>query len=408
MSNAAVKLATEAGIDFPVYDADHHYYEPPEAFLKHLPKQFRKDFQYVQVNGRDKLVINGMLSDYIPNPTFSVVAAPGSHEDWYRGRNPEGLSIREMSGAPVATRPEFHDGAAHLKMMDDAGIHAAIILPTLASVIEERLEDKPETIQALFHALNMWVAETYGFGNGRQHPTGAVNLSDVDGACRELDFLIEAGARSVLIRPAPVAGLRGSRSHGFAEFDPFWKKIEEAGLFVIHHVSDSGYNRIYRWWTAGGQGEWRPFEKDPFNEILDLMGRPIADSLAALVCHGVFDRFPGVRVAVIENGSAWLVPLVDRMKSTYAKMPKSFQRDPVETLRDHVFISPFYEDPIDKIGELMGFNRVLFGSDWPHPEGLKTPLEYVNDIAGLSYVQKKLIMHDNMKGLLEGKRDSAS
>src|SRR5690606_11191186 len=87
MSNAAVKLATEAGIDFPVYDADHHYYEPPEAFLKHLPKQFRKDFQYVQVNGRDKLVINGMLSDYIPNPTFSVVAAPGSHEDWYRGRN---------------------------------------------------------------------------------------------------------------------------------------------------------------------------------------------------------------------------------------------------------------------------------------------------------------------------------
>ncbi|KJS05111.1 MAG: amidohydrolase, partial [Gammaproteobacteria bacterium BRH_c0] len=191
-------------IDYPIYDADHHYYEPPEAFLRYLPKEFRKDFQYVEVNGRTKLAVGGVLSDYIPNPSFSVVAEAGSHEGWYRGKNPEGLSLREYGGKPVPSRAEFHNGAAHLQMMDREGIHAAILLPTLASVIEERLSHKPETMQALFHSLNLWVADEYGFKNGRQFPTGAINLADVDSACRELDFLLEAGARSVLVRPAPV------------------------------------------------------------------------------------------------------------------------------------------------------------------------------------------------------------
>lgn len=394
-----------ASLDYPVYDADHHYYEPPEAFLRHLPKQFSRDFQYVQINGRTKLAVAGQISDYIPNPTFEVVADVGSHEGWYRGDNPEGLSLREYGGKPVPTRAEFHSGPAHLAMMDREGLHAAILLPTLASVVEERLAHKPETMQALFHSLNLWVAEEYGFGNGRQFPTGAINLSDVDAACKELDFLIEAGARSVLIRPAPVAGLKGSRSHAFKEFDPFWKRIEDSGIFVIHHVSDSGYDRIYRWWTEGGQGEFRPFEKDPFNEILDWMGRAISDTLAALLCHGVFDRFPGVRIAVLECGSSWLEPLMKRIEHTYHKMPQAFARDPIESFREHVFIAPFYEDPVEKVIDLIGANRVLFGSDWPHPEGLKKPLNFLDDIATVSDADKKLIMHSNLKGLLEGARD---
>jgi len=396
-----------ATIGYPVYDCDHHYYEPPEAFLRHLPKEFKKDFQYVEVNGRTKLVVGGVLSDYIPNPTFSVVAEVGSHEGWYRGNNPEGLSIREYGGKPVKSRAEFHSGKAHLALMDREGIYGAVILPTLASVIEERLEHKPEAIQALFHALNLWVAEEYGFGNGRQFPVGAINLSDVDVACRELDFLLEAGARSVLVRPAPVAGYRGSRSHGLPEFDPFWKKINDSGIFVVHHVSDSGYDRIYRRWTAGGKGEWRAFEKDAFGEMLDPIGRPISDTLSALVCHGVFDRFPNVRIAVMECGSSWLESLIKRFEYVSHKMPEAFVQDPVQSLRQHVFVAPFYEEPVEKVVELMGPNRVLFGSDWPHPEGLSKPLDFFNDIAGLPAAHKKMIMHDNLKGLLEGRRDDA-
>jgi predicted TIM-barrel fold metal-dependent hydrolase len=391
--------------DYPIYDADQHYYEPPDAFLRYLPKEFRRDFQYVQVNGRTKLAVAGVITDYIPNPTFEVVAEVGSHEGWYRGDNPKGLSLREYGGAPVPTRAAFHNGAAHLKMLDEEGIHASILLPTLASVIEERLAHKPEVIQALFNSLNRWVADEYGFDNGRQFPAGAINLSDIDAACKELDFLLKAGARSVLIRPAPVAGLRGSRSHALPEFDPFWARVNEARIFVAHHVSDSGYDSIYRRWTEGGKGEWRPFEKDPFGEMLDWMGRAISDTLSALVCHGVFDRFPDVRVAVLENGASWLEPLLGRFEHVYSKMPQTFKCDPVESFRKHVFVAPFYEDPVEKVAELIGADRVLFGSDWPHPEGLKKPLSFFNDIATLSAADQKLVMHSNLKGLFDGARN---
>jgi predicted TIM-barrel fold metal-dependent hydrolase len=390
-------------IDYPIYDADEHYYETPDAFLRYLPKQFRREFQYVTVNGRTKLAVAGILSDYIPNPAFEVVAAPGAHEKWYRGQNPQGLSLREIGGKPIPAEPAFHSGPAHLQAMDEHGVHASILLPTLASVIEERLGDKPQVIAALFHSLNQWVRDEYGFTNGRQFPVAAVNLADLQLALQELEFVLQAGARVVLIRPAPVPGPKGSRSFGFKEFDPFWARVAEAKVLVALHTSDTGYDRIYQWWTAGGAGETRPFEKDAFKEAIDVvLGRPIQDALAALICHGVFDRHPGVRVASLENGSSWLEPLLGRLEYTFHKMPKDFQRDPLETFRQHVYVAPFYEDPVRKVADMIGIDRVLFGSDWPHPEGLAKPLDFLHDIDDLSPVEQKKVMSTNLRSLLEG------
>jgi predicted TIM-barrel fold metal-dependent hydrolase len=389
---------------YPIYDADQHYYETPDAFLRYLPKEFSREFQYVTIKGRTKLAVAGVLSDYIPNPAFEVVAAPGSHEKWYRGENPEGLSLREIGGKPVPSDAAFHSGPAHLKVLDEQGIHASILLPTLASVIEERLGDKPDVIAALFHSLNRWVQDEYGFSNGRQFPVAAINLANLELALQELEFVLKAGARVVLIRPAPVPGLRGGRSFGFKEFDPFWARIAEAKVLVVLHTSDTGYDKIYQWWTAGGAGETRPFEKDPFKEVLDVvLGRPIQDSLAALICHGVFDRHPGVRVASLENGSAWLEPLLKRFESAFHKMPKEFKENPVDTFRRHIYIAPFYEDPVKKVIDLVGLDHVLFGSDWPHPEGLAKPLDFFKDIDDLTPAEQQCVMSTNLKTLLEAK-----
>ncbi len=388
---------------YPIYDADHHFYEPAEAFLRYLPKQYKKEFQYVNIEGRTKLIVGGVLSDYIPNPTFEVVAAPGSHEKWHRGQNPKGLTLREFAGEPARSEPAFHNGAAHLKVLDKQGIQCAVILPTLASVIEGHLGDKLDVVAALFHSLNQWVVDEYGFGNGRQFPVGAINLSNVENAVKELEFVIKAGARVVLVRPAPVPGINGSRSFGFKEFDPFWARCAEAKILVALHTSDTGYDRIYQWWTAGGQGEYRPFEKNTFKEMLDIaLGRPIQDSLSALICHGVFDRHPGVRVASLENGSDWLEPLLKRFESAYHRLPQEFKEHPVETFKRHVYVAPFYEDPVKRVCELIGADRVLFGSDWPHPEGLANPIDFFNDIGTLTAAEQQLVMSTNLKNLLEG------
>ena len=391
---------------YDIYDADHHLYEPQEAFTRHLPKKYQEDFYFVTKGNRTKLVIDGMLSEYIPNPTFEVVAPPGAHVPWFRGENFEGKTIRELSGTPLRPPAEWRTGEGRIATLDQQGVHTALVFPTLASVIEDRLNRKPDTMGALFHSLNTWTKEEWVFArDGRLFSVPMINLSDLDMAIKELEFVLEAGARVIGIRPAPVSdGKGGSRSFAFEEFDPFWARVAEAGIFTCLHASDSGYDIINRMWSGAGR-EMIAFEKDPHKLTLDALGRPISDSLSAIICHGLLDRFPKLRFASIENGASWLEPLFFRLNHTYGQMPKSFKRHPLETFKEHIFVAPFYEDDSEKLKTLIPTNRILFGSDFPHPEGAKTPLDYLAEFETYSDADKKLVFHSNLKGLLEGVRD---
>lgn len=399
-------MSTAATLDYPVYDADNHLYEPPEAFLRHLPKQFKRDFRYVDIEGRTKLLVDGQLSEFIPNPTFEVVAAPGSHEIYYRAQNKEGKTLREITGTPLKPVPDaFFHPKERIKVLDEQGVHAVTIFPTLASVVEERLKHKPESIAALFHSLNQWILDEWTFNyEGRMFPVPFVNLADVDLAVKELEFILENGGKMVGIRPAPVPGVHGGRSPGFEEFDPFWDRLEEAGIPLMLHASDSGYDFISRLWTSGNK-EFLPFQGDAFRSCVSPGGRAISDTISALICHGLFERHPKLRVASIENGSKWVRPLVDTYKHAYGQMPQAFKVDPVEQFHKHIFVAPFYEESIPELMESMPVERILFGSDFPHAEGLGKPLDFLNELKDLNDDQVKKIMSTNMKGLLEGVRD---
>ena len=80
---------------------------------------------------------------------------------------------------------------------------------------------------------------------------------------------------------------------------------------------------------------------------------------------------------------------------TYRKMPHAFRRDPVKSLQEHVWLSPYYEDNIGQIRDLMGVDHVLFGSDYPHAEGLEEPTAFIHDIPGFAPADVRRIMHDN-------------
>ncbi len=390
-----------ARLGYPVYDADNHLYESEEAMTAHLPRKWKKEFRYVEVEGRKKLAIGGVISDYIPNPTFEVLAAPGVHEKWYRATNTEGLSLRELSGKPIACIPAYRNGADRLKLMDEQGIHATLMFPTLASAVEERMSYDHELMNAVIHSLNEWMHAEWGFHREeRLHAVPFVTLMDVDMAVAELDWALARGARSIGLRPAPVPGYRGSRSPGLPEFDPFWARVQEAGIFVSMHASDSGYDRFVRMWEGGK--EFLAFVPTPLKQCLAVQDRAIADAIAALICHGVFERFPGVHVASIENGSKWVEGLLQRFAHAYGQMPKEFRRPPLETFRRHVSVAPFYEEPIDELAALIGVERVLFGSDYPHPEGLADPLSFVNELAKLGPADQQRIMSGNLKALLAG------
>ncbi|MFC0308006.1 amidohydrolase family protein [Sphingomonas sp. C8-2] len=391
-------------LPFPVYDADNHFYEPEDAILRHLPAKWRDQIQFVTVDGRKKLAIGGRISQYIPNPTFERVAAPGAHLDFYRARNREGRSLREIQGKAIAPPDEFRRGEKRLAVMDRHGVHAALFFPTLFSAIENRMAYDHGLLHDALHALNLWTSEEWGFArHGRMFGVPIISLADMDRALAELDWLLAQGARCVCIRPAPVPGYRGSRSMGLPEFDPFWARIAEARIFVAIHAADTNYDTLITMWTGGA--EWLPFEPNPLVNCLRIIDRAIADTVAALICGGVFDRHPDVRIACIENGAAWVRPLIETLRYVHGQMPQAFGRDPVEAFHRHIFVAPFVEDDVGELARHMDISRILFGSDWPHPEGTAEPLDYVEELAGFDMAQKRQIMSSNLQGLLEGRRD---
>jgi predicted TIM-barrel fold metal-dependent hydrolase len=389
---------SQATLDIPVFDADNHLYETRDAFTKFLPDRYKHAVDYVDVRGRTKIVIRGRISEYIPNPTFEVVARPGAMEDYFRVGNPEGKNRREIFGEPMRAIAAFREPGARVELMDEQGIDRALMFPTLASLLEERMKDDPEMIHAVIHSLNEWMLETWRFDyEDRIFATPVISLPIVERAIEELEWVVQHGARVVLIRPAPVPGVRGSRSFGLPEFDPFWAKVVEHDLLVAMHSSDSGYDRYQNDWE-GNDSEMLPFQPRAFRMI--AAWRPVEDAVSALVCHGALSRFPKLKVAVIENGSSWVEPLLRNMADVYKKMPQDFLEDPVEVVKRNIHISPFWEDDLGAVAEMVGVDRVLFGSDYPHPEGLADPASYVDALSGLPEESVRKIMGGNLARLM--------
>ena len=385
-------------IDFPVFDADNHMYETTDAFTKFLPPQYSGLIKYVEVNGRTKIAVRNVISEYIPNPTFNVVGRPGASEELFKHGNPEGKSRREIIGDPIRSPEAFFSPAPRLALMDELGLDRALMWPTLASLLEERLADDPIATHIVVHALNEWMHEHWTFNyEGRIFASPVITLPIVDKAIEEFDRCVERGARAILVRPAPVPGYGGSRSFGLPEFDPFWRRVVEADVLVALHSSDSGYSRYANDWE-GSKREFLPFQPDVFRMTADW--RPIQDSVSALVCHGALSRFPELKVAVIENGSSWVEPLLKTFADLYKKMPHQFLEDPVTVFKRNIHISPFWEEDLAELAGLIGVERVLFGSDYPHPEGLADPVSYVDQLAKLSEADQAKIMGGNMGRLI--------
>ncbi len=385
-------------LPYPVFDADNHIYEPEDAFTRHLPREFRGAIEYVQVRGRTKLAIRGRISEYIPNPTFEVVARPGAQEDYFKYGNPEGKSYRELVGEPMRSIPAFREPGPRLELMDEQGVQRTLMFPTLASLLEERMKDDVELTHAAVHALNQWLDEEWSFSyKDRIYATPVITLPIVEKALEELEWCLERGARAVLVRPAPVPSPSGSRSFALPEFDPFWKRIEETGTLVAFHSSDSGYEGFANAWE-GTNREHLPFQPRPFRYVGQW--RAIEDAVASMACHGALSRFPNLKLAAVETGASWVGPLLDKLADIYKKMPQMFQENPVEQVRRMVHVSPFIEDDMHKLTDLIGVDRVLFGSDYPHPEGKGDPITYAEDLTGFSETDQAKIMGGNLSRLL--------
>ena len=385
--------------DAPIFDADQHMYETPDALTKFLPAKYKSAVQFVEIGHQTRISILGRIRDYIPNPTFDRVAAPGAWEAFFAAENHEGKTLSQMAREHVMEAiPAFRAPEPRIKALDKQGVDAALVYPTLANLVEHSASEDPELCAAMIHALNQWMLETWGFTHeNRLFMTPVINLGLVDEALKELEYVLENGAKVILIKPAPVRGLKGWRSPALPEFDPFWREVEAAGLPVVLHASQPPLDDYINM--------WEPPNSQVFTEMsafrwIALGHREITDMITSLITHGTFTRFPKLRVASIENGSAWLHPLFHDYEDFYKKMPQAFPEHPIDVFKRNIWVSPFWEGSVADVVATVGWDRVMFGSDFPHPEGLEEPKGFWKYAEGMDEKRTYDFMGDNARRFL--------
>ena len=388
-------------MDYPLIDADGHYYEPDDCFSRHIESALKHETVRVErrADGLGRVFI-GDKRTFMSVMPGDYASAPGAKLGLFSGKQSDGFAHKEVINAK--DHPAFTHKAARLAFMDAHNIQATLMLPTLGVAVEEDMAQDVALTYASLRAFNRWLEEDWGYGSdGRIFGVPMLSLLELEPALAELMRVINAGARLVHLRPGPVGG----RSPAHPMFDPFWARCAEAGVGVVFHVSNSGYNRSFG--TLWSENPNNPsHNQSPLQWALCNTERPIVDTLTAITLHNLFGRHPALRVISIENGSMWvkaLMKAVDKAAALGRQGPMlggTLPEKPSEALAQHLWLSPFPEDDVPEVIQLLGADHVLFGSDYPHPEGLRLPGDFVPLLDGCTDPVKRKVLRSNTAGLI--------
>lgn len=386
-------------LDHPVFDADNHYYEALDAFTRHLDPKLRvRCVDWCEIGGRKYHVVGGMVSHAVKNPTFDPIAKPGCLADYFRG-NVANVNPLERLKDSEPIRAEYREAAARLQVLDEQGLAGCFMFPTLGMLYEELLKHDPEAVCLTFRAFNRWLAEDWPFAyENRIFGAPYLSLADLDWAVEELEWALDHDARAIVMRAAAPTTATGRKSPFDSYYDPFWSRVNESGVVVVVHAGDAGLSSqgyAVDGFAANFEGGWKPSIKQFAIE------QAVNDWLLSMTLENMFRRFPNLRVASVENGAEFIPDLFRKVRSIEKKYPGYFGGDPIEQFREHVWINPFWEDDVEKVVEWMGADRVIFGSDWPHIEGMPAPLDYVVETKGLSPEDRRKVLYDNAMELTQ-------
>ena len=382
-----------------MFDADNHYYEAEDAFTRYVPiRMQRRCVQWIEMqDGKRHHLVAGKINHSVGNPTFNPVSKPGTLREYYHG-NPRGLTFVELThGSLEPMPPEYMNRDSRVERVKEQGLEGVWLFPTAGILYEEPMVRDIDAMCTMFEGFNRWLDDDWGVNyKDKLFAAPYITLSDVDFACRELEWALERDARVLVMRPSAVCTRDGYFAPSHERFDPFWARVNEAGITVVAHTGANGY-------TTNGYGG---------NSALDVLGggrkptvggligeRSIYDFLLTMAYDKLFERFPNLRIASVENGSGFLADLFIKLEHSKVRMPKYYEQDPAELFRQHVWINPFWEDKISDVAKHMGADRVLFGSDWPHMEGLQHPQDIFDELDVVDLAQQKLILHDNAAAL---------
>ncbi len=363
-----------------VVDCDSHVMEPADLWQRYLEPQYRD--RAIRIERRDGVehliigeqsVLQGVLA-----------ALGGAHRDrteLFSGT----LSYQD------GCEPASYDPRARAKLLDDWRVDRGVLFPTIG--ILPFPTDDQDLANAYCRAYNRWQREFFETEPLRVVPIALVNWHDVDAAARELAHCIAAGFRGLFVPPETVDGLRPSDP----AFDPIWRLCEDAGIPGCLHV-------IVRF---GGAAVPFPHWQETKPGVLFSFGLgatgQLIPALAAMIVDRLFERFPDLKVVSVEAGCGYAAYLMDRLDEKHALLdavnPTPLRMKPSDYIRRNCyFVAEPEERTIGAMLDLVGEDRILWGSDYPHVDStLDAPQLIRRSIAELSSERRAAVLGGNAR-----------
>ena len=337
-------------------DADGHILEPPDLWETYLEEKYRARALRIQVDndGYEYLEINGQPSKRSRKGSLGLLGAMGEE------------NMRPSPDRRYADNFPFgaSDARDRLSLMEQENLEYSLLYPTLGLLWEVELTD-PELSLAYCRAYNRWIADFCRDSGGKLVPIAQLTLLDVEGSVQELERAVKDGCRGAWVNPFN----HNRVIHGASAHDPLFAKCVELDVpFAIHPTFTPHA-------AAAGIFDW-PREGRAWGEAIWLRSI-VQQALISFFSLGTLERFPTLRLGVLEAGSGWIGAMIDRLDA-YTDSLKIKRTRAADVFRRQCFISG---DPDETaaphIIAHVGDECFMWATDYPHPDH---PHTWVDDL----------------------------
>jgi len=353
-------------------DGDGHVLEPPDLWDRYLEPGFRSRAPGIRTdhNGLEYLEIDGRSSKIVRGGVPVGLGAMDRVAGYIYEREPK-TGLRYVDEAPLGAM----DASERLERLDLENLARVFLYPTLSLFWIAESEDEDLT-QAGLRAYNRWIVDFCSDSGGRLIPIAQLSLGDPEAAERELRRAARDGVAGVFVPP-----FQWSRKPlGDPAHDRVFAAAEECGLALGIHPS------LEPKWTAPGR--YGDYTSGKYSFFLNVTSADaVRHAFTSLFQYGVFEKFPKLRVVVLESGAGWVGYWLDRMDAVYASpqgIParQVLSEKPSFYFRRQCWISGDPDETaLAAIIPVVGPDRFFWASDFPHPDH---PPEYIPELARLT------------------------
>ena len=372
-------------------DADGHILEPSDLWERYLEPKYRdRALRIVKdENGLDELLIGGERSRMARRGMPSTLAAMGRPDLAEMAKDP---AVTYDNHAPLGAT----DAKERLKLLDAEHIDAAVIYTTTGLLWEAELDDA-ELSQAYCRAYNRWVTDWCSDSGGRLIAAAHLSLGDPAAAAAELVRAVGAGARGGFVAPFTHT----ARPFGHPAHDAVFAAAQDLDVPLAIHPTFEPQ------WTKGTRmGAWEHVRELRLTASVQASDG-VRHQFSTLFDYGVFDRFPRLKILVLEAGGGWIGYWLDRMDAVFShtaigdRVPLA--NPPSYYFRNRCWISCDPDErTIPSLAARFGADRFMWASDFPHAD--HTP-EYVHDLDELASAfpegDRRRFLGDNCRELFK-------